>query len=59
VLNTLGYVDQATGFVRLCARHRVDLQAFKGPYIFVICFRFLSSTDRSLAEKILTLTRTA
>ena len=59
VLNTLDSFDQATGFVHLCVRHPVDLQAFKETGIFVIWFRFLISMARSLTERIFTLTRTA
>jgi hypothetical protein len=59
VLNTLDSVDQATGFVHPCARHLVDLQVFRGSCIFVIRFKFLISMERSLMERIFTVTRTA
>lgn len=60
VLNKLDSVDQATGFVYLCARYPVDFQEFKESCIFFLtCFSFLSSLERSVTERILTVTRTA
>jgi len=56
MLNTLGAVDQATGFMHLCARHPADVQPFKGAYICLIWFRFFISMERSLTKRVLTVT---